>query len=843
MPATGSLAEALRQFEKKFKDKSGLAWSQRGEKPKPGKYAFVERSYDAESDEEEEEEEAAGAAAKEKKGPPKSTLEPAVQELMQLIFNQEYFNNTMAHLNYDAKKLPLGKLSKATITRGFEVLKDLAAVIDDNNAAQAYGKSFAAVVEDLSNAYYSVIPHAFGRNRPPVIRDLDGLKREIELLESLSDMKDAQLIMKVDKIDSDIAQVDRQFKGLGMREMTPLDPAGAEFGNLETYLQESRGATHGHKYSVESIFRIEREGEYQRFDDSSFGKMGQNRRLLWHGSRSSNFGGILSQGLRIAPPEAPVSGYMFGKGIYLADMASKSANYCCSHMSNGVALLLLCEAELGSPMLELVHSSYNAGEDAKEKGMVATWGKGRTGPSKWKDAGCVNPALAGVMMVSLRILCGWLNPGCRVGIGSRANGQDAARHVGDARRYQRQGCQSVVQRVHLLRRLAGPHAVPAEGQDVSWSRETSGAWRTEWERDISELLVGDWLSGLGLAASDQALGIRLGSLLVLCSLLTNTGEYILDRPSVASGLTCQQVPISAASEQFQVAEKPLPVRPSLSAPPSSTPGQRLGMARRQAAAARPGCQRGPTTFFLPAPRPGSQADPTTHKQPWKPTDVRPGTSVRFQVVNIPSNAHDGSDDDGLQEHSDACSNPGARPARSSDKTQTAATASAASNSPRRPFPGESLLRRREVWSGIKLPDRRDVSHHSRTSSNLARRPRQSHPSHHRRPMTTTTAKSTTLLPDLGTYCTRLIHECEHLAAAPEADRDRKHMRDLSGAQGAVRRAARHLYQLRAPRLWLLVRRECRRRGCARRGQRDRHLGTTPPCAPGLPELPLSQGPV
>jgi poly [ADP-ribose] polymerase len=36
----------------------------------------------------------------------------------------------------------------------------------------------------------------------------------------------------------------------------------------------------------------------------------------------------LSQGLRIAPPEAPVTGYMFGKGIYFADMVSKSANYC-----------------------------------------------------------------------------------------------------------------------------------------------------------------------------------------------------------------------------------------------------------------------------------------------------------------------------------------------------------------------------------------------------------------------------------------------------------------------------------------------------------------------------------
>lgn len=30
-----------------------------------------------------------------------------------------------------------------------------------------------------------------------------------------------------------------------------------------------------------------------------------------------------TQGLRIAPPEAPVSGYFLGKGIYLADVFSK----------------------------------------------------------------------------------------------------------------------------------------------------------------------------------------------------------------------------------------------------------------------------------------------------------------------------------------------------------------------------------------------------------------------------------------------------------------------------------------------------------------------------------------
>ena len=154
---------------------------------------------------------------------------------------------------------------------------------------------------------------------------------------------------------------------------------------------------------VSDIFRIEREGERHRFSSSPYGRLGPtstDRRLLWHGSRATNYGGILSQGLRIAPPEAPVSGYMFGKGVYLADISSKSANYCFHQQSGNNALLLLCEAELGRPMYELTGASYTAGEDAKSRGCWATWGKGRTAPRAWKDAVAVHKSLEGVKMVS-----------------------------------------------------------------------------------------------------------------------------------------------------------------------------------------------------------------------------------------------------------------------------------------------------------------------------------------------------------------------------------------------------------------------------------------------------------
>jgi len=47
-----NLEGALKEYNKKFKDKSGLAWEDRNEEAKKGKYTFIEKNY--ESDDEKE---------------------------------------------------------------------------------------------------------------------------------------------------------------------------------------------------------------------------------------------------------------------------------------------------------------------------------------------------------------------------------------------------------------------------------------------------------------------------------------------------------------------------------------------------------------------------------------------------------------------------------------------------------------------------------------------------------------------------------------------------------------------------------------------------------------------
>lgn len=284
MLGSGSLDDALKNFEKKFKDKSGLKWADRGEKPKAGKYVFVERSYDPDSEDEKDDKDAAKAGAERERDdytPPKCTLQPPVQSLMELIFNTSYFEATMAALNYDSAKLPLGKLSKATITRGYQALKELSDLLDDSSLAQNYQMSAHQATEHLSNLYYSTIPHSFGRNRPPVIHTDEQLKREIELLESLTDLKDADLIMKKEKKTDDIHPLDSRFKSLGMQEMTPLESDTDEFTGISDYLLKTCGATHHVNYEVLDIFRIKREGEEERFQDSMFSEVNSDRRLLW----------------------------------------------------------------------------------------------------------------------------------------------------------------------------------------------------------------------------------------------------------------------------------------------------------------------------------------------------------------------------------------------------------------------------------------------------------------------------------------------------------------------------------------------------------------------------------
>lgn len=127
---------------------------------------------------------------------------------------------------------------------------------------------------------------------------------------------------------------DVYYKLIGC-DMTYLQPSSEEFRIIQQYVKNGQPTTSYSKRTVKNVFKLNRyEGNpicdqpscllmtevknQQLFNAHRFqvNSQGQPKiMLLWHGSALSNFMGILSQGLRIAPPEAPSTGYMFGKAI------------------------------------------------------------------------------------------------------------------------------------------------------------------------------------------------------------------------------------------------------------------------------------------------------------------------------------------------------------------------------------------------------------------------------------------------------------------------------------------------------------------------------------------------
>ena len=156
-----------------------------------------------------------------------------------------------------------------------------------------------------------------------------------------------------------------------------------EFKFVSKYLSESHGETHNdYELELVDLYTIKRRDE----DDPKALKgpvSKQNIKYLWHGSRISNFGGILSRGLCIAPPSAPVTGYMFGKGVYFADCASKSANYCHVTAEAPYGLLLLCKVALGKS-----HGIYDADDKLPKslpKGYHSITATGKNIPSREEE--------------------------------------------------------------------------------------------------------------------------------------------------------------------------------------------------------------------------------------------------------------------------------------------------------------------------------------------------------------------------------------------------------------------------------------------------------------------------
>ena len=316
----------------------------------------------------------------------KSKLSDEVQDLMKFIFDMKQIEKSVVKVGFNVKKLPLGKLSKETIKNGYTALKKIEKALKKKNKQE---------LSELSSEFYTYIPHDFGFQKMSnfIIDNKDKLKEKLDLVQTLGDIQiTAEIDKEVADQDDELHELDAKYKRLNCK-IEPLSKSSKEYKtliqtlNMKVNSQQKTtfgffgGGSNAPTMTPLEVFKISRQGESRKFKK----KMG-NRKLLWHGSTFSNWGGILSQGLRIAPPEAPCCGYAFGKGVYFADIPQKSSGYTRHYMSDNIGLLALCDVAIGKPYHA---TNCNSGLNKKTipKGTDSTHAKGYMVPSKSYNMG------------------------------------------------------------------------------------------------------------------------------------------------------------------------------------------------------------------------------------------------------------------------------------------------------------------------------------------------------------------------------------------------------------------------------------------------------------------------
>ena len=323
-----------KMFMRKYKDKTKGGYQE----------IFIDYEAEVKKDDLPEEKKKKNDGAKKKYN---NYLDEDVMDLMRLIYNKQMISDNLHEIGYDSKKMPLGKLSPVTLTNGLNILKEIETELKKKNPDNE-------ILKQLSSNFYTQIPHDFGFQKMAnfIIDDIEKVKNKIDMISALSDMKITLKILE--NVDDDQEEYENQeekqlndyYKKLNC-DIKTISPKDKIYDILNKYLTAKQkkdnnfGSYYGgrNNLSIVKAYELNRHGESDKFKDYG------NKKLLWHGSRMTNFVGILSQGLRIAPPEAPSSGYLYGKGVYFADMAKKSSYYC--YPVNNIALILLGEVSLG----------------------------------------------------------------------------------------------------------------------------------------------------------------------------------------------------------------------------------------------------------------------------------------------------------------------------------------------------------------------------------------------------------------------------------------------------------------------------------------------------------------
>lgn len=386
----GKIDEAVKEFKKIFKSKSGNHWENKD------KFEKIDKKYQLLTFNQTPITTKDLLDKFDYKNLPKSKIFSnqdfnKVFLFMKDITNSSIFFKVMSGSSIDSSKLNLNNLTgnllnkaKAILLETKECLEELTKIRDnfDYVAGKKDKKKMEEIlslrfkIQNLSNRYYECIPKfdLFEYVIEPL--NLSKINSELMMIYNLGFIEKAVKVLLAARSKMYIINpIDYVFKSI-YTDIKEMDHDSKEYKLLLKYCYNKSNSYEN--YKINNIFKVQRKEEPENLNKYINDKISKtnysgNNVLLFHGTKSFNFIGILSSGLKIAPPEAPVTGYMFGKGVYFADCLSKSLGYCDSlesYLSNDdnydenkekseLRYMLLCEVALGNSLKVFNNNNFD----------------------------------------------------------------------------------------------------------------------------------------------------------------------------------------------------------------------------------------------------------------------------------------------------------------------------------------------------------------------------------------------------------------------------------------------------------------------------------------------------
>ena len=386
------LLEAKKEFEKIFKQKTGNLWENRENFERiKGKYMLLKfnkvkmnqkellKNFDYD-------------ACKFK-----STNVKEIYDLLKIFTDSSIYFKAIRESGINTEYFNFSMLNKDLLNQAKKYMKEIYTKVKELEELRNNRNDLLNMKNDLiekitnktneiiilSNYYYELIPKEKYKNQTILPFDrLDDVKNEILLLENLTQIETAvSILLAALGKQKKIHPLDYIYNCL-QTKFNLIEKDSCEYQIIQKYINNSSKGT-----KIKNLFGVIRKGESEKISKLNL----NNHFLLFHGTKIFNYLGIFSNGLKIAPPEAPSTGYLFGKGIYLADMFAKSIDYCdeVTIDKKRYSYILLCEAALGE-IYECEINNYKETNSFLNEGFNSLKSKSANGPDLNKIFVCNN---------------------------------------------------------------------------------------------------------------------------------------------------------------------------------------------------------------------------------------------------------------------------------------------------------------------------------------------------------------------------------------------------------------------------------------------------------------------